>query len=183
MRRAFLGAAIFLGSVVAAQAEVKLDLKYSSYDVQGLNISEIHSNIDRRQENGAADVPDGSADDEMKWTIDLEQANGSCSVRDNEVALRIEVLLPTWVDEARAPETVRSSWNAYFAQLKAHEEQHKDIAVQTAQRLDALLKAAQAEGPCDPFREELNKRAEQVVADEQKEQDRFEQNTPLIDLE
>ena len=169
----------------AAVAELKLDVKYSTYDVQGLTAEEIHADIDRKSPSDQDGIILGSADDALDWEIDLEPAGRSCRVRQAEVSLQVEITLPAWADRDRGSPEVQALWDRYYAKLKAHEDRHKEIAVDAARELDALLTGAGADGSCDTLKEDLNRRAEQVLAREEQVQtqfDRLESADPLIEF-
>ena len=88
----------------------------------------------------------------------------------------MEILRPAWADEGRAAPADRWAWNSYFGELKTHEDGHKDIAVQTARRIDELLEGARSLQPCASFRKELERPAERIAADEHRVQEEFEQS-------
>lgn len=88
--------------------------------------------------------------------------------------LQVSILLPTWLDEARAPLVVRSAWSRYFGQLKAHEEGHKDIARAGAEKLDQLVHGISSLGTCAALEASLNRAAEAVLAEEDRTQQLFE---------
>jgi predicted secreted Zn-dependent protease len=169
----------------AADARVRLDLKYQGYTVRGMSVPEIWRDIFRKgphqRERGL--YAQAQARISYGWDIDFQQSRGVCRVRAADVNVRVRILLPAWADEKRGGKVLRASWRRYAALVRAHENHHKDIARAAARDIDALFAGARARGSCAALGRDLQARAERILARERQAQLRFDATDPPIVLQ
>ncbi|MER8467280.1 DUF922 domain-containing Zn-dependent protease [Mesorhizobium sp. M1396] len=101
----------------------------------------------------------------------------------DDIVLKLRVTLPIWVDEARADPQVRAVWGTYYQDLKAHEEGHKAIAVDAADRINKITHQASAAGACDAFRQSLDSAARQIAEAAEGAQDEHDAEAKPFALE
>ena len=178
MRRyaAAVSALSFMLGAEQARADVKLDITYSSYQLRGLNKDVLHDDLHRVAKRDRDGIIDGELAVDWHWNFRFAKMENSCRVSSDQIILKLEILLPTWVDETRADPALRTAWNAYFEQLKAHEDGHKRIAVDAAERISKLAHDVTAPGSCMALHQSLNRAANQIVEDADKAQNQFDAN-------
>ena len=144
MRRAILAALCSFTLCGAAEARVRLDLRYGSYVVRGTTAEAIWRDIGLK---GPHQVERGlyaqaEARIEIGWKVVFQQRGGTCRATRAEVDVEVRILLPRWADERRANGALRAAWRRYASKVRAHEDRHKDIALASAKKIDALLGGA-----------------------------------------
>ena len=173
---------VALGAV-EAQADVKLQETYSTYQLRGLSRQAIHNDLHRVAKRDADGIIEGEVADHWDWNFKFAAIGDSCQVTSDEIVLKLKILLPTWVDDARADPATRKAWNRYFQELKAHEDGHKAIALEAAKQVNKLTHGATAPGSCTALERSLNRAAKQIVESSEKAQDQHEASLPLYTLE
>jgi predicted secreted Zn-dependent protease len=174
---------VFMVGAGEAHADVKLDVTYSTYQLRGLNLKAIHDDLHRVAKKDRDGIIDGEVSDAWDWNFRFAAAENSCRVSSDEIILKLNILLPTWVDEARADPGLRTAWDTYFQKLKAHEDGHKSIAVDAADRISKLTHGATAPVSCTALDQSLNRAAKQIVHNAEEAQDQFDANPKPFDLE
>ena len=191
MRRLLFGlsnCAVVFGGFLAmsageARADVRLEETYSTYELRGLTPEALHGDLHRVAKRDRDGLIDGEVAEDLHWNLRFVEAENSCQVSSDDIVLKLNVLLPTWVDQERANPAVREVWNNYFQQLKAHEDGHRKIAADAAERISKLTHGATAPGPCKALERTLNDAAKQIVEESGKAQDQHDANPQPFDLE
>ncbi|RWA75379.1 MAG: DUF922 domain-containing protein [Mesorhizobium sp.] len=173
-------AAIGLGE---ARADVRLEETYSTYQLRGLTPEALHEDLHRVAKRDRDGLVDGEVGEDLHWILRFVKAGNSCQVSSDDIVLKLNILLPTWVDQERADLAVRSVWDNYFQQLKAHEDGHRKIAIDAAERISKLTHGATASGPCKALERTLNDAANQIVEESGRAQDQHDANPQPFDLE
>ena len=181
-------AAVFSGLVFIlgageARADVKLDVTYSTYQLRGLSLEAIHDDLHRVAKRDRDGIIEGEVADHWDWKFKFTAAENSCRVSSDEIILKLNILLPAWVDEGRADPAVRVAWNTYFQELKAHEDGHKTIALDAAERITKMTHGATSPGSCTAMEQSLNRAAKQIVENAEKAQDQLDANPKPFTLE
>ncbi|CCV11907.1 DUF922 domain-containing protein [Mesorhizobium sp. STM 4661] len=166
-----------------ASADVKVEVTQSTYELRGLSREAIHEDMHRVARKDGDGIIEGEVNDDLAWKFKFAVADNSCHVTSGEITLKLSVMLPTWVDEARADESVRTVWNSYFQELKAHEDGHKTIAVDAAEKINQIAHGVKAAGPCNALEESLNDAARQIVETAEKAQDQHDADAKPFALE
>jgi predicted secreted Zn-dependent protease len=174
---------VFTLAAGEARADVNLDVAYSTYQLRGLSLEAIHDDLHRVAKRDRDGIIEGEVADHWDWKFRFTQTENSCQVSSDEIILKLKILLPTWVDEPRADPAVRTGWNTYFQELKAHEDGHKTIAMDAAERISKLTHGAMAPGSCSALEQSLNRTAKQIVENSEKAQDRHDANSKPFALE
>ncbi len=159
-----------------ARADVRLDVTYTTYQLRGLSRAAIHEDLHRVATKDRDGLIEGEMKDDWDWKFRLAATDDSCQVSSDEITLKLNILLPAWKDEARADPALRAVWKTYFDELKAHEDGHKTIAVNAAERISKLTHGATAPGSCAALENSLNSAAKQIVKTAEDEQERLDAN-------
>ncbi|RTM09256.1 MAG: DUF922 domain-containing protein [Hyphomicrobiales bacterium] len=183
MSCAFVFNAFVALGAVDAQADVKLQETYSTYQLQGLSRKAIHDDLHRVAKRDRDGIIEGEVTDQWGWNFRFAATENSCRVTSDEILLKLNILLPIWVDDARADSATRTAWKNYFQELKAHEDGHKTIALEAAEQISKLTHGATAPGSCTALERSLNRAAKQIVENSEKAQDRHEASLPSYSLE
>ena len=80
---------------------------------------------------------------DIHWRFWWQHDAGVCEINRVEVSVLVTFTLPR-LEQASAE--VADVWNAWYPQLLAHEEHHRDIGLATAQRIEDGLMGLQAAG-------------------------------------
>lgn len=179
--------AVFAGlaaiGLAEARADVRIEETYSTYQLRGLTPEALHGDLHRMAKSDRDGLIDGEVAEDLHWNLQFVKAENSCQVSSDDIVLKLNILLPTWVDQERADPAVRSVWNNYFQQLKAHEDAHKKIAIDAAERISKQTHGATASGPCKALEGTLNDAANQIVEESEKSQDQHDADQQPFDLE
>ncbi|MEP6564699.1 MAG: DUF922 domain-containing protein [Mesorhizobium sp.] len=180
---AVLCVVVFTLSAGEARSDVKLDVTYSTYQLRGLSRQAIHNDLHRVAKRDGDGIIEGEVADHWDWNFRFAATGNSCQVTSDEIILKLRILLPTWVDDARADPATRTAWNNYFQELKAHEDGHKTIATDAAERISKLTHGATATGSCSALKQSLNRAAKQIVENAEEAQDQLDANPKPFALE
>jgi len=140
-----MGSAVLLlavGMSDAARADVKVQTKTTFYSIKGkdgqtLNASMLRGGGNRIKLNHAVAATESEIEfGEPKVVV----KNGRCVVEDVDVYLKIRYIYPKWLDRGRASREMRKRWDAFWLELKRHEENHGAIALAGAKSLERELK-------------------------------------------
>ncbi len=187
--RSLTGYAVMLSGIAIlvcaapAAADVKVEVTQSTYELRGLSREAIHDDLHRVGKKDGDGVIEGEVDDDLAWKLKFAAEDNSCRVVSDDIALKLSVTMPIWVDEARADEAVRAVWNSYYGELKTHEDGHKTIAVDAAEQINKITHGAKAAGPCNALEESLNTTARQIVEAAEKAQDKHDAEARPFALE
>jgi len=187
--RRLIGSSLMLSGIAIlvcaapASADVKVEVAQSTYELRGLSREAIHDDLHRVGKKDGDGVIEGEVNDDLGWKLKFVAEEGSCRVASDEITLKLSVTMPVWLDEASADQAVRTVWNSYYQDLKAHEDGHKTIAVDAAQQINKLTHGAKAVGPCKALEESLNTAARQIVDTAEKAQDKHDAEAKPFALE
>lgn len=110
--------------------------KYEYYEVCGCCETDINSDLKQK----CIKWTDGNKYDsvtnwKLKWDYSHSSAAGACAPDSFTVTVDITFQLPKWVRTADAPQSLADKWDRYIKKLLAHEQGHRDIAVEAANEL------------------------------------------------
>lgn len=109
----------------------------------------IHPIIDPDDGNALANL---THDHTLAMTT-VPTSGGQCRVNDLTFTWHFVITLPRATSEDRLDRHTRSSWQAFVARLKWHEEHHREIFVNCGQRF--VPAAARLTGPCAGLQQQV----------------------------
>jgi len=168
-------------SVGQARADVRIEINSLSYELNGTTLATIHEDIHRKGRQGS-EIVDGEVSDRFSLALKLAKIGGLCRIKADEVLLKLNILLPNWVDEQHADISVRAAWRTYFKKLKAHEDGHKAIAVAAAYQINQAIHMAEPRNTCSSMRMSLGNVAEKIIKAAEREQNQFDATQTPFDL-
>lgn len=139
-------AASFIVIASAANAKTIIDEKITYYDVvpssvESLTDTLIEATPIRRSGNRFF----GQTRYSIEWTYDHEIRNKFCRVAKVKVTAKIKTTLPRLQSEDGQ---VLSAWNSWYPALEDHQNQHKQHAIDTANKLDKKIKKLRRQKDC-----------------------------------
>lgn len=128
-------------SAAAAEAKPRAAVGYSHYPVSGTTAQEMLQQMELHGPNVDGTDAYASTESVLKHTGSLVQTSNRCSLKGYEIAIEFTIRLPAAQEQSAMPQRVRSAWRSFYAFVKRHEETHKSIWLQCANRLEARIKA------------------------------------------
>ena len=120
--------------------QVKVSEKYDYYDVDGATPDELRSQMKR---NGTTwndgKVYAALTSWDIRYHYDITTSNGRFSL--NSIVTDVDIVfhLPRLVPTAKTSQGLTASWNSYLANLRTHENGHRDIAVDIGREIYQVL--------------------------------------------
>jgi predicted secreted Zn-dependent protease len=90
------------------------------------------------------------------WSYPNDKKDGACATGPVNVELEIVQTYPEWVSRERARGASVSEWNRWMTALRAHEEGHRKILVDTAAQIADKLRTIPASPTCDELDTAVN---------------------------
>ena len=132
------------------------------FDVSGKTMAQLQTSIEA---NGPK-VDDyrraGATRWKLGWSFDLDDS-GRCSVVAPKVKVTATYLLPRWTNPKDASAAVRRQWNRFAAEVKTHEEGHRDIAADAGVAALAVLNSSPSKSDCEQTRRIADARVRAVM--------------------
>src|SRR5438105_10292855 len=100
---------------------------------------------------------------------------GSCQLSEVKVSLKVEFIMPQWVDRGGASDKLLKNWNIYYAKLQLHEDGHKDRAITTANNL--LTGLTTTNFNCNTVSTEVHSLADKIIEEGKLAQNNYDQAT------
>jgi predicted secreted Zn-dependent protease len=183
LKSSLAGLFLVTGIVTLAVADVKVEVTNSTFELRGLTSKAIHDDLHRVAQKDGDGVIEGEVNDDLTWQLTFAEAGGTCRVTSDAILLKLQVTLPVWVDEAHAEPEVRAVWNTYYKDLKAHEDGHRAIAEQAAERISKVTHLATAPGACSTLKASLESEARQIAESAEADQDKHDATAAPFALE
>jgi predicted secreted Zn-dependent protease len=136
----FAGLVLLMG-ITYAGADVRVKTTTTYYHISGTDGRALN---DSMLQGGKTRIKLSHAIAATETELDFQEPkiiveNGRCVVKDVDVVLNIRYIFPKWSGKAGASREVRKRWNAFWRELKRHEENHGEIAKAGAERLEKAL--------------------------------------------
>lgn len=129
--------------------------------------------------SGARIASEGEASDHLAWTFQFRADGGTCKLVNDTVIVKIARRRAAWADRPQAAPKVRAAWKAYYDSLRAHEQEHSNIAVAAAHKVDAIIHGAEGPRTCREVEAALDRDVTQIEQSEEKRQAQWdEENMP-----
>lgn len=102
---------------------------------------------------------------------------GKCVITGINLSMTIEIVMPRWVNEVGAPQSLSDSWRNFLRALLMHEHGHKQISLENAEELRKLVKSATPQPTCDAAGAAFNAAAKAVNDKSDAKQDAYDKAT------
>jgi predicted secreted Zn-dependent protease len=123
--------------------------KFEYYEVCGCNEKELQCDIKKK----CIQWSDGKKYDavttwNVNWDYGYDNAPQSCAADSFKVTVEILFRYPKWARTPDAPPQLVEKWDQYMKNLIIHENGHRDIAVQAAEKLSRAVAALPPASSC-----------------------------------
>jgi predicted secreted Zn-dependent protease len=147
------------------------------YNVSGATAQAIRASINQSR---PADDRGQRHDALTKWNLRFSYKTmprqGGCAVSAMDVTLTLQVILPRWVNESAGSPDLVNSWRRYQVAIVTHENGHKQVALNGANRL--RNEALSARGPnCNVLGPQLDAMTASIVNQIRGQQNLYDQQT------
>lgn len=183
MKIVFLATMLALATTMQASAKVVVEQDSSHYHLKGLTVREIHHSLMHNAPREDGQIIEGEVADQFTVVFSSKLDGNACRPSDELVTLKLNILLPKWLDKESASSTVRVAWSRYMDKLLAHENGHKQIAISAANAIHRIIHTASGTGPCKAFDAKIKRAAEKVITDAEERQEAWEENTKPFGIE
>lgn len=159
--RILLIAFFLIVPAVSAHAEPTVVKNVQYYDITGRDIPFLMGEMDTK---GPRDRHSGrKVWAHTRWRIDWdaqrEETRTSCKYADIKTVVRLDFIVPRWVNNDGVSQQVKKAWDRFYAALQKHEYKHAMHGVGAAQDIERQLLALKTEASCRI----LDKKAEEIV--------------------
>lgn len=131
-------------SSTAATGTLDFQVGVKTYEVVGRDYESLRLSLRARGPSGFH----GLAKWRVTYQYTTKRERELCQITTVVVRIAGEILMPHWVDQAKAPAQLQRQWDQYYAALKTHEDGHiqhgRELALLVKERLLGLSAA-----PCD----------------------------------
>jgi predicted secreted Zn-dependent protease len=152
---------------------VSVSVSHDDYAIDGSTEEELRAEMDRLGPSGF----DAYTEWHVLWSYSYSETEDSCSALTVTVVVAIIFKLPRWDAPARAPPDLVDKWHAYVAALQAHEDGHKDIAIEAATQVRRVLQALPVYPTCDELDRAANAAGERVLDQHRQREQAYDRTT------
>ncbi|WP_412062204.1 DUF922 domain-containing protein [Rubrivirga sp. IMCC45206] len=147
-----------------------------TYAVAGTTEREVLRSLLVRGPRDGDDIFFGLTQTELDVRYEPTPISGGCVIRDTEVDLDVVITLPEWLPATDLAPDLQSDWRRFRRALEAHENQHRAIAVDGAERaFDAVAELYRSS--CEEANSEARRRLEVLGVEVKAEHRRLDEET------
>lgn len=164
-------------SVSFALAAVSLDATVDTYEVSGTTFPQIMRSLQenapyiertKRRHYGVTRLS-------FTQEATFQEARDGCELLSNDIGLKVEMVLPEWIDRDRAADGVAARWDRLSESIAAHEERHVAIAQDYLRRMRRELDRAMTAPTCERLRAMIRTRMEALIEQHRAAQEGFDE--------
>lgn len=118
----------------------KVNITFKYYEFVSVNTNDIRDEMTKKtpiRYNGQKFV--GSAEDQIKYFFYAKQEDGYWYFDRVTTTVDVTFTMPKWTDYRKANRDQQGRWDEYYNSLLAHENGHKDIAIEAAKTIENEL--------------------------------------------
>lgn len=123
-------------SGIRVAPDIKVDFQF--YKVSGPDVATLMRQI-ASTSPAQAGGHIGKASYQLSWQLQTKPTAARCELEQARVTARVKVLVPNWMDKARAPAGERQKWDGLMAAMFDYESRHKDILLESVSQLGIRL--------------------------------------------
>lgn len=161
MYAASIGAQPSHHSGIRVAPDIKVDFQF--YRVSGPDVASLMrqiANPSPTQANGHI----GKASYQLSWQLQTKPTAARCELEQASVTARVKVLVPNWMDKAKASERERQKWDRLMAAMFDYESRHKDILLESVSQLGIRLAQLPVTRNCDALQYQGWQQGQAVLA-------------------
>jgi predicted secreted Zn-dependent protease len=145
-------------------SEPELSINYIYYEITGATATDLRRQMDQ---SGSIDRfghrHDMYTDWQANWSYPYVAGNHSCAVGPVQVTVAITFTFPNWDKPAQASSTLVAEWNEYLNKAQAHEDGHKEIAVEAGHKILYALKAMPVYPSCAALEQAVDQTGQDIL--------------------
>ncbi len=145
-----------------AAARPRAAVGYSHYPVSGTTALEMLKQMELHGPNVGGSDAYASTESTLRHTGSLVQGV-TCRLKDYAIAIDFTIRLPAAQELDGMTQKVRGAWRTFYAFVKRHEETHKAIWLQCANRLEGRIRALR-ERSCEALDQKIGLLVDAEVA-------------------
>jgi predicted secreted Zn-dependent protease len=159
----FVFAFALVSTSTMAEPTVRKFIEY--YDVRGWDAAFIHNEMDAK---GPRDRNSGNrvwahTDWYVTWKFKYAEEPLSCKINHVETDVKINFVVPRWVERDKAPQSVKDKWDAFYAILQKHEQKHAMHGVSAAREIETSILTLPAKRTCKQAKEAAHALAKSIT--------------------
>jgi predicted secreted Zn-dependent protease len=143
------------------------------YDVRGADGNALLADLARRGPKGFHGMTNWRYDYRYRYE---PAPRGGCRVSSVSTSVSGRILMPRWVDEAKAAAPLRETWQRYVAALMRHEEGHMANGQALSRALQSDLGALTAP-TCEQLESRVDRTAQALIDDHRARDHRYDIET------
>ena len=141
-----------------------ISMRTDHYVVNGDTVEEIRDDMDLKSPVHANGIAyDAHTSWVIKWDFRWSGSRSICRIKDLQVRVKIGQIIPKLSNLTEVPETVAEIWKYYKKALLEHEEEHKEIALTAAAKIEQIIADLPPGTNCNQLVTEANLLANQVL--------------------
>ena len=150
---------------------------YSYFNVGGLTADDLDKELEKRGPltRSTGHRHPGATEIKFGGDVTYVEKNGRCTVGGTRVTLRTHIILPRWTNRKKAPADLGFIWDTLSSDIKRHEERHAEIARTYARRLERELLGLKPTRTCNALETDVADVTRRVLANHDRDQQRFDQ--------
>ncbi len=159
---------------IKAVPDIKVDFQF--YRVSGPDVASLArqmTNAGTARANGHI----GMASYQLSWQLQTRPEAQRCELEQVRVTTRIKVMVPNWMDKAKASAAERQKWDKLVAAMFDYESRHKDILLESVSQLGIQLAQLPVERDCAALEYQAWQRGQGVLASSRQRFSQLQQQT------
>ncbi|CAM3988116.1 DUF922 domain-containing protein [Aeromonas bestiarum] len=154
--------------------DIKVDFQF--YRVFGPDVVSVARQIAKQGQTQARGHI-GMASYQLSWQLQTRPEVDRCALEQVRVTTRIKVMVPNWMDKARASAAERQKWDKLVAAMFDYESRHKDILLESVSQLGIQLAQLPVERDCAALQYQAWQQGQGVLASSRERFTRLQQQT------
>lgn len=142
--------------------QLSVDTQRRFYMIEGNTAEEIRENLDTNRSAATEGISfDAYTHWYITWNYKFLQSPGSCTIDAVATHIAVEQILPQLITPVA--DELQDRWNRYIEALQHHENGHKNIGIQAAEKINRLLEQLNPKTNCAALEQTVNQTAEDIL--------------------
>lgn len=160
----------------ASTTGVRTSVATTTYPVLGATADEILTSMADRGPRSEGGVFFGLTSAELGLRFRPVPVDGGCLLRDVELDLALTITLPEWTSPVSPDPALTRDWNRFHRALAGHEDRHREIAENGAERMVRSLAGLRRES-CKIVQDEAQRRVQRLEVEIEESQRGYDSRT------
>ncbi len=160
----------------STKPEVSMQTIY--YEINGATVDELRSQM---QKLGPVDQSgrhyNGYTDWHVRWSHNCQSLDDTYGIGSIEVKVEVKLTLPKWEASSDVAGELVNKWDVYLRALQAHEDGHKDIAIEAGVEIIRRLKVLGSFASCEELSEVVNSAGQGILEEYRRKETLYDKET------